>query len=360
MLPDQTAASAAWTAPKLLVEALRIGGVSDSDPFGQLMDLAPHPDGGVVVFDIHAGQLLRFDAEGNFVDSIGRSGQGPGEYDGVNGVAVSPQELVYVRSMDGRFLVFDEYGEFRRGWRYPSRLMHDRKLTMGQDGLLVIQETLVPPRRPFQVAGRGFIRLDSAGVVVDTLGPFTTPWDHEAVANIVTQPRKHLEWSPLGYAIAGVSSRLAVAIVWPGMDTILTELPGQGPGYQPDERRQWELHANWLRGRVGEPELIPEVPTHKPVFERIIPSSSGEVWIQRSTPSTDIAAGWVPEAFGAPRVPEWLSPLNFVVLSQDGRVLGEVDGPVGVEPRAVTAEPAVWGYLRGDFGEQWIVKLTVS
>lgn len=350
---------APWAGVRPLVEDLRIGGLNAEPAFGALEDLVVHPDGGVLTFDIQAGQIYRFGPNGSFVGLIGSQGQGPAEYDGVNGLAVSTLGEVYVRSMDGRFLVFDSAGEFLRSWRFPTQLMHDRKLTVDHEGHLVVQETLTRPDRPFQIAGRGFIRLLPNGDVVDTLGPIRSPWDDEAVSTHPTHASKHLEWHPAGVAIAGVSSRMGFALVGAGLAEVSIELPYTSVEYAEDEYDQWIRHAEWLRTRVASPDYVVTPSATKPAYTRILPAPSGQIWIQRSGRSVRPEMGWVDEAFGAPRIPDWLAPLEFLVFDHSGELLGELAGPLGITPKAVAGH-FVWGYAKGEFGEQYIVRLSAS
>lgn len=349
---------APWQGRRPLVEDLRIGGLNSEPVFGALEDLAVHPDGGVLTFDIQAGQIYRFGSDGSFLGRIGSQGQGPAEYDGVNGIAVSASGEIYVRSMDGRFLVFDSTGEFLRSWRFPTRLMHDRKVTVDDTGHLVVQETLVRPNRPFQIAGRGFIRMLPTGEIVDTLGPIRSPWDDEAVSTHPTHASKHLEWHPAGVAIAGVSSRMGFALIGAGLAERSVELPYTPVEYAEDEYEQWMRHAEWLRTRVASPDYVADPSATKPAYIQILTAPSGQIWIQRAGPSVSPEPGWVDEAFGAPRTPDWLAPLEFLVFDPSGEPLGELVGPLGIRPKAVT-DQSVWGYAKGELGEQYIIRLSV-
>lgn len=342
-----------------LVEDLRIGALRGDGVHGQLLDLALEPTGGVIVHDIQAGRLLRYDAEGRARRAVGSLGSGPGEYDGLNGVAVSSEGEVFVRSMDGRILVFGPDGSYVRGWRQATRLMHEPKLTVSDDGLLVIQETLVRPDAPFQIATRGFIRVTPEGEVVDTLGPFLSGLEDQAVSTLPTHPRKHLEWSPAGFAISGVSSLVRLTLATPDGAVAVASVEHERPSYPSDELAQWVAHAEWLRTRVADPALIPDPAPVKPSYHRIVASRTGEVWVWLSSPSTEVEPGWVAEAYGAPRVPEWRFPLRLVVFDPSGRLVARFEGPPGFEPKAASGD-SLWGYAKGDFGEQYIVRLVRS
>lgn len=58
--------------------------------FAEIQDVALMGDGGVVVLDLGNRTLYRFSAAGRFVDSLGRRGRGPGEFQFPAGVVPAP------------------------------------------------------------------------------------------------------------------------------------------------------------------------------------------------------------------------------------------------------------------------------
>jgi sugar lactone lactonase YvrE len=75
---------------------------------------------------------------------------------------------------------------------------------------------------------------------------------------------------------------------------------------------------------------------HKPAFAQLVSAVSGEVWVLREGPSErledgvedPLEAGWE----GASENAAWRSRWIIDVFSPDGRYLGEVEAPQGIQP----------------------------
>lgn len=104
-----------------LVEELRIGAVSGSDGntpelFGRVLSLAVDEEENTYVADYHWNEIRVFDREGNFVRTIGREGEGPGEFLRVAGIVWDRASRVLwtVDTRALRFSAFDAQGRFLR------------------------------------------------------------------------------------------------------------------------------------------------------------------------------------------------------------------------------------------------------
>ena len=49
----------------------------------------------------------------------------------------------------------------------------------------------------------------------------------------------------------------------------------------------------------------------------------------------------------------------MIDCAPDGTYLGAVEGPPGIEVRAVTGD-AIWGFVNGTYGEQYVVRLKIG
>jgi 6-bladed beta-propeller len=89
-----------WGASVRLVQELRVGEVDGDESylFGRISNVAIGKDGGVIVADDKTPVLRMYDAEAKFLRTIGRAGEGPGEYRSMGGVRTLP---------DGRILLWD-------------------------------------------------------------------------------------------------------------------------------------------------------------------------------------------------------------------------------------------------------------
>ena len=74
-----------------LVEVLRIGSLDDTcDSFGKVMSLAVDGDGRIYVADWQASDIRVFSPLGECVRTFGRSGEGPGGFRLLTGIAWQP------------------------------------------------------------------------------------------------------------------------------------------------------------------------------------------------------------------------------------------------------------------------------
>ncbi len=119
----RTTGNGLWGAPHDAVEIKRIGGETKATTFGSAFMTTALPNGGVLVFDAKAldGPALRmFDRDGKFVRNVGRSGNGPGEFqaDGPAQIVVAPNGSFVIRRSDGLINRYRADGTFINAFRF--------------------------------------------------------------------------------------------------------------------------------------------------------------------------------------------------------------------------------------------------
>jgi DNA-binding beta-propeller fold protein YncE len=105
--------------------AISVGEVPDpARDFCGATDVAFAQNGHVWVADGYCNaRIIEYDAEGRKVRAWGQHGSGPGEFNGVHGIAVGPQGHVYVADRkNGRLQWFDPQGTFLGQWTYGGEL----------------------------------------------------------------------------------------------------------------------------------------------------------------------------------------------------------------------------------------------
>lgn len=97
-----------------LVEDFRIGGAdSGKASFTDVQALKFDAHGQVWLVDRQAPEIRIFSGRGEYVRTIGRAGQGPGEIEATNGFGFGPGGLVWVPDYRlGRYSLFDTTGRF--------------------------------------------------------------------------------------------------------------------------------------------------------------------------------------------------------------------------------------------------------
>jgi hypothetical protein len=98
------------------VQELRIGSEND-DPtgFSDVRGILVDRQGNIWVLEFSTQEIRIFDPSGHHVRSIGRKGQGPGEFIYADGLSMAPDGLVWVHDpQNARFSIFTQDGKFVR------------------------------------------------------------------------------------------------------------------------------------------------------------------------------------------------------------------------------------------------------
>jgi len=97
-----------------LEEDLSIGNEDDENyMFYKGISIEVDSDGNIFVLDRGNFRIQKFDKDGNYLQTIGRKGQGPGEFERPYMIYLDSEENIFVQ--DGRNIdVFDQNGKFKR------------------------------------------------------------------------------------------------------------------------------------------------------------------------------------------------------------------------------------------------------
>jgi 6-bladed beta-propeller len=93
-------------------ELWRVGGDDDEDIiFGVLRDIAIDRTGNVYLLDVQLNQVMVFDREGAFLRTIGREGEGPGEFRRPSSFFITPEgKIAVVQAMPGKIVLLNPDG----------------------------------------------------------------------------------------------------------------------------------------------------------------------------------------------------------------------------------------------------------
>jgi hypothetical protein len=110
MNPAAPAAPPTTLSPE---ELWRAGGADDEDViFGVLTSIAADADGTLYLLDQQLNEVMVFGKDGAYLRSIGREGEGPGEFRRPSGLFLTPDGNVAVlQSMPGRIILMTRDGE---------------------------------------------------------------------------------------------------------------------------------------------------------------------------------------------------------------------------------------------------------
>jgi 6-bladed beta-propeller len=295
-----------------LVEEMAIGQLTGSPEYmlGEVADLAVTRDGTLYVYDRSVPALRQYDASGRYVRTLGRRGQGPGEYLDPGGIGVLPDGRVVVWDTGNwRINVYAPTGESIGQWSTPSgatgsaSMSTSRALMVDTAGNVYYRRTLFTPE-PSAVRTVVIIRLRPDGTPIDTI-PAPRPGGDTprltAASGGVTidapvpfSPTPHWALSPLGYFVTGVANRFAFELLIPPADhgagssmwhpgepviSIRREVaPTPVSGHERDSART-AMEERMRRSVPGWSWNGPDIPATKPYYWDIVLGADGRIWL---------------------------------------------------------------------------------
>ena len=285
-----------------VVERVRIGSRDGVGPdvFGSVRSVVVDDLDRMWVVDEQANELRVFNADGQYVRTIGRTGEGPSEFMRVGPAFHGPQGTIWVEDLGlVRWEVFDTAGTRVEGHRSPSMLRGGwRQWT--RDGLFLVMEphpdgAEVAVLGVYQRTGDGVLEPQgrylelppepSTPVITLESGLFST----ELPIPFAPQP-----WGAYGpdldfWFSDGAAEDGSYEIVQASLETgnaLLTIRRRFAPVKIPDSLRAAALEA--LREEAGDADpaavaaLTPDiVPRHYPPFDDFHLSTDGSLWVRR-------------------------------------------------------------------------------
>jgi hypothetical protein len=406
------------TAPRqrgvaTLVSEMKIGGAdatADEYLFARVGELLPLRNGSIVVVDQGTGTtpyVRVYDGAGKYLRTLGRQGQGPGEYTFPSGLGELPDGRILVR--DGRGSRIAVYGNGSTGAQFFSANVNGT--STGQNMLIVSDAGIVHLRMTFPRLGTGvpsqsgYIRLRADGSVIDTIpAPEFPP---PAVRFTATRTSADggtssssigLPFSPLhisgfstgGYFVTANTGRYAIDLrvppaqsrMWREGDPVISIRRTAPPiavndAERADRRKRIEeqlrqLEPNWQWNG-------PEIPRVKPPVKSLRFGLDGRIWVllsqpsERFDPATDPSAattsmggggGGRAAGAGAPAAPvssrlPWREPVLYDVYEPDGAYIGQVGVPYNISISATRGDYA-WGVESDEDGVQSVHRFRIT
>lgn len=342
---------AAWT----LAEDLRIGRAEGGGPevFEQVQNVIPGTGGSIWVLDAGAHALRQFGPGGASLQTVGREGQGSGEF-GSNPCAFpGPDGEIWVES-GGRWQRFSAAGKLLGGqpetrsmgcaivaWRgdemAAADLVYDR-VTRGLSSALILYNRLpdgtVVPRdtMPFPKVPEGpTVNWSKGGRVIVT---YPLP--------LAPSPGYFLQRSGVFWVTDGGGAYRFRRQTLEG-DTLLIVERAYKPIAVPDSIRHVVIRRLRLNDRLGYPDDFnpSEVPRVFPPFERIAESDDGTIWLRRRVQGGRAA---------------------YDVFGRNGEFLGTVPLPPNFSTfiaHSITADH-IYGVVRDALDVQYVVRLRID
>lgn len=369
-----------WSSPRL-VEELRVGRLDGPDEyiFGRVAFLAPSRNGSIFVLDDQGPRLRLYSSDGTYLRDVGRIGEGPGEYQQIVGIGMTPaDELAVFDVALARISFFSSEGDFLRSvpshtggnWRADA-------FRVDTEGDFLVYTaryaTVFDPRtgRQIGVGPEGsdrtlYLRVSSNGEILDSLAiPVSTRPRRRGFVVMTSEGNltpfgDELQYapSPEGYIVAGYTTEYAIH----RLDRGGTPLSRFLRPYEPvrlarRERSEWQARADYYSRRPRAPAqgAIPDV---KPAFRRLEVDEDGRIWVHRYVRATERVEPTSRRADGPPPI-TWREVPTFDVFEPTGRFLGTVVVPPNTRLFIRRGDQA-WGVTRGEFDEDYVVRFRLE
>lgn len=343
---------------RTLAQNLIIGGLDGApeEALGQVRTLDVDGSGRILIFDDAQRAIRRFGPDGRYLDQIGRPGQGPGEFSIPWDLSTSASGQILLAEYRGQISTYDAAGPFIRrwpveGWLSPAATSPQTAVVGNDDGSIAVLAMV-----GYDMEDHRVFLLDEAGRVQETIVP-PVPWDEIEFGH--QRPALGLAWSPTGFGVAGVSSRLGFQIFRPGSARVVrVEHQADPARFAPEEREAWARYAEFVGRRQGRPDFFPAPPPEKPHFKSIVAARTGEIWVVKRTQARPNPNA-LDSIMGLPAPPDWIEPFEAEVYSSEGEHLATVEGPDDLQLFFASGD-TVWGVVRGEFLEPYVVRLSTD
>jgi hypothetical protein len=346
-------------------------GTADGDAaylLGHVSAIVEGPAGGIYIWDDRLSELRLYDSAGVFVRTLGRKGQGPGEYVDAAGIASTPRGGVALWDpQTGRFTVFEADGTVRTSWRWASSMIFAPHRLSTDAASNIYVPTLLPSRNasgqfPFDFA---YTRVRPDGGIVDTVllpaqeetpmlrahnGPTSTG---EPLPFVDRDGPLLTPWGTLGRTYAG---RYTIDIPQPSgrMLRIEREIETVPVG---DEERRDLAEAITREMRKVDPTWRwsgPEIPRTKPMIRGVVIERDGGLRVARSMPAVR-----QPPSDTTPGAPDkWVEPSTYDIFAPTGHLIGEVTFPPSTTPHLGLGD-RVWAVQHDSLDVPTIVRFRV-
>lgn len=357
--PPHPFTSIPWT---LSDRETTIGSVDDPEHvFDPIAHMTPGSDG--LLYTTHPGEgvVRRWTAEGAPAGSLGRRGEGPGEFQYPYMLGFHGDSLWVWDVLANRASYFDTAGRFlgSTSSRPNPGSGGDpflRPVAPLRDGTFM---GLTPPASTAIASGEltetPYVRMDSEGRSLGLI--WTQRWERRDVfgGSSLSQPFGDADLSGFGKRGLLVVERRA----WTGEgdaavriseidfngDTIFTAAVSYEPVPLAGERFD-SVVTEWIEGAARGPargrEFVEAAyrPVYLPAVREFVAAEDGTIWLQRFDPVASDAGE---------NVHEWW------VLNGEGNPVARALTPVGLEVKLIT-DDAVWGIVRDHLDVEYIVR----
>lgn len=335
-----------WGANVRLTRELVIG--SDDDPpdqaLGQIWRMVVRRDGSFFTFDGADHLVRRYDPRGRLLGSVGRKGQGPGEY-GYPTLLLHGDSLLLIADPDnGRMSIYTTEGKYLRQFRFPRPpFREDRAFGVDAAGRIYCAVSVGVSAQEGTGVPTQYLRLRLDGSIIDSVARPRSDTQRPFVLMTSDGPRWSFpdQWisspSP-GGGIVAARSRQPAAVISSDDGVMRIERPYTAVSLRGAERDEWEAFVRFFDRRNG-PRQDP-IPDTKPFLRDVFTDSDGRLWLHLYVAATKRRIPPRPASQPAPLL-TMREPNTFDVVSPRGEYLGRVVLPFDTILMAVQGQ-RIW------------------
>jgi hypothetical protein len=344
-----------------LLEELRLDASSGSDEY-VFPGVGPSAMSSVRVLYTYVseapgnGSVRVYDSRGRFVRRIGRTGAGPGEYDGVEGLGLVGDTLLVVYDRGNRRIsLYDSSGAYLRQFAVEGGgLAPLKSFAVLANGLVAVRARIARRSSDPLVVHTRFRLYRLTGELVDSLE--VPP---EAIGGFVLSipslglRRPFLDMDvfallPDGRIATARTSTFRVTFTRGGAVESIVERPRQRVSLAGQEREEWVA----LSRRSSRPPTIPAV---KPALRDLFADEHGRVWVELYTRA---ALQVRTTGSRAPAI-SMMEPNVYEILSARGESFGYLELPPLSRVIAVRGS-VVWLVQETDDGDNALVRYRLT
>ena len=371
----RTLSGSVWGAEASLVPEVSIGDLEGPDEylFGRVGSLAVDEARNVYVFDQQSQEVRVFDAAGGHVETLGRRGEGPGEFARAETIAVLPDGRVLVRDPGNmRVQLFEPDSGGTEEWEYNSGNSYRPGAplytdVLGRTFLLTSDES----RDDIVIV------LGADGAHLDTLPEPTMDYERFVVSAQHTTERGTSSVSSVvpftarffwavhrsGRFLTGLSSDYRIDLARD--DGVLRIERAYDPVPVSDAERAYRRESTVRMIRFTAPDWTwdgPAIPDHKPVFTELLTGRDGRIWVKLSTEGERVENEDHDPGNPFSEAVTWRESTRYDVFEPDGTYLGAVVPPddFSTSPDPVFAGDHVWAVTRDELGVERVVRYRIE
>jgi hypothetical protein len=373
----RTLSGSVWGDTMVLVPEVVVGELDGDERylFGNVRGLDVDPSGRVWVVDGQAAELRLYSPEGRYLQTIGRRGEGPGEFLEPDILRIRDDGSLLVRDQrNARFSILGPGGEHLGGWPIQGGFSTSTPFHL-MDGGEVLNPTLRNLGADITEWRMGLVRYQPNGQVRDTLDlptrgykPPTLIARSEQGASSTSIPFTPQEiWTVArdGSFIFGLSSEYRVERHAPDGPVLAVEREAPLPPVLPHEaRNERERITRNFRDRFPDWRWQgPDVPDVKPAFRNLLPGRDGTIWVLRHTRAREEDdPDWDPDRPDQGLPTRWVEPMVFDVFDEEGRYLGpvRVDEPIRYWTLPILTRDRVWAVWPHELGYDRVARFRLE